>query len=158
MKNIILRDTREKENHGWYFPNEEHFEVADCKLDTGDYTLAGLESKFIIERKGKLSEFATNINQARFYNEMERLESFQWPFIILEFSMDDLWNWPNNCGIPRDKLKFIRTTNKSILMKLNEMTVKYKTKFIFAGKQRGEQMAISLMKRVLEYEQHSKTK
>lgn len=150
MNNVILRDTREQENKGWFFKDEKHFDLVDCKLDTGDYTLYGYEKKFIIERKGKLSEFAANINQPRFHNEMDRLEAFQWSFVILEFTMDDLWNWPNNAGIPKEKIEEIKTSNKFLLMRLNEFMVKYKTKFIFAGKH-GEKVAISLMKRVLEY-------
>lgn len=152
MKSIIKRDTREQEDNGWYFKDEKHFNVQDCKLDTGDYTLQGLETQFIIERKGRLSEFATNLNQPRFINEMDRLEAFRWSFVILEFDMNDLWKWPLDAGIPKEKIKDIKTTPKFLLMRLNELTIKYKTKFVFAGKQHGEKMAISLMKRVLEYE------
>ena len=151
MNDIIKRETREKDNHGWYFPNQKKFQVVDTKLDTGDYTIAGFEKDFIIERKGSLSEFASNVNQARFHNELERLETFRWPFIILEFTMEDLWNWPLNCGIPKEKIKEINTTNKFLLLRLNEFCLRYKTKIILAGKQ-GEEEALSLMKRVLEYE------
>jgi methyltransferase-like protein len=146
----VVRDTREQENNGWIFtPDTKCLGTVTTKLDTGDYTLKGFEKDFIIERKGRLSEWAHNINEKRFEQELERLESFKWPFIILEFTMQDLMNWPKNCGIPKEKIKDIKVSSKFILMRTNEIMIKYKTKIIFAGLY-GKEMATSLFKRVME--------
>lgn len=150
-KYTVIQDTREKER-----PGKWHFSVSDyCNgtieqtMKTGDYTLLGFENDFILERKGKLSEFATNINEARFTRELERLEEFKYPFLLLEFSMGDVMQWPLNSGIPKDKIHLIRTTKHFILLKMNEILVKYKTKIILAGKD-GQMVAASLFKRIVE--------
>lgn len=151
MKYHVLKDSREQEGGtGWSFS-----ETANCsgmtvqKLDTGDYTISGYEGIFVIERKGCLSEWARNINEKRFDRELERLEEFQYPYIFLEFTIEDILNWPKNCNIPKDKQKEIRINNFFILKKTNEIMVKYKTKIVFTGPY-GREVAASLFKRVME--------
>ncbi len=147
----VLRDTREQEaGTGWIFS-----ETPNCsgtttqKLDTGDYTILGHEKEFVIERKGCLSEWARNINEKRFERELERLEEFTHPYIFLEFTIEDIMNWPHKCGIPEDKKKDIKINNFFILKKTTEIMVKYKTKIVFTGKF-GRETAASLFKRVME--------
>jgi hypothetical protein len=138
---IILKDTAEKQ--GWEF---NLMEMAN--LNTGDYTIKGFESKVIIERKGQISEFAQNIFEKRFVNELDRLEEFQHPFCILEFSAEDVKNFPRSSNIPKGKWKYLRVSPDLILKKMFEFELKYKTRFIFAGKQ-GREICIRIFKEFL---------
>lgn len=150
MKFEVLRDTREKDQKGWIFPASGNcLGTVDQKLDTGDYTLRGYEAKFIVERKGSISEFAKNLVEKRFDRELVRLESFQYPFIVLEFELWDVVNWPMSSGIPEEKWPDLVLTPKIIMCKLNELQLKYKTKVILAG-EHGLEFTYSLMKRVVE--------
>jgi hypothetical protein len=149
----VIRDTREQKNNGWIFDKSKNCSGTNTwKLDTGDYTVVGYEKDFVIERKGSVAEWAHNVNETRFLKEMERLEKFKWAFIILEFTLDDLMKWPNDCGIPKDKIKDVKTSNFFILKKTCELQLKFKTKIIFAGRY-GKEMAASLFKRVVENDQ-----
>lgn len=146
----VIRDSREQENNGWVFSPSKNCEgMTTQKLKTGDYTIKGYEKDIIVERKGALTEWAHNVNEKRFERELERLEEFRWPFIILEFTLQDLMKWPLGCGIPSNKLKDVKTTNYFILKRTNEIMLKYKTRIIYAGFQ-GKEVAASLFKRVVE--------
>ena len=92
-KFTVIRDTREK--NGWYFKETEYCQgMLEQKLDTGDYSIVGLEDILCIERKGCVSELANNIVDKRFDRELERMEGFKYKFLILEFSLTDLMNFP----------------------------------------------------------------
>ena len=51
----IIIDTREQQP--WTF---EHYTTANRKLDTGDYSVEGLENLLAIERKKSINEIANN--------------------------------------------------------------------------------------------------
>lgn len=146
----VIRDTREQANKGWVFqPNDRCLGTVDRKLKTGDYTLLGYETQFVIERKGSVAEFAMNINQTRFTREMERLEAFPHAYVVLEFELEDVVQFPKTSTIPRDKWAELRVTPQYLMMRLNELNFRYKTKFILVG-DRGREFASSLFKRVVE--------
>ena len=67
---LVVKDTREQEG---YFFNEFNTckGMVERKLDTGDYTIDGLEDKICIERKGCIEELAVNLGQKKhaFLNE-----------------------------------------------------------------------------------------
>jgi ERCC4-type nuclease len=146
----VIRDTREKESNGWFFSKDKSCVGTQTKkLDTGDYTIVGCEKLFVIERKGSVAEWAGNLTQERFEKEMLRLENYLWPFIILEFTLEDMMNWPNNCGLPKDKIAEVKTSPFFLLKRVVELQLNYKTKIIFAGN-KGKEIACSLFKRVAE--------
>ena len=61
-KYTVIRDTREQE--GYYFSEYGLCEgMIDQKLDTGDYSIQGMEDKVCIERKGCVEELAINLGQ-----------------------------------------------------------------------------------------------
>ncbi len=64
--NIIV-DTREQQP--WNFKT---YGTVSQKLDTGDYSIEGLENLVAIERKKSVNEFATNITEKRFKDWVER--------------------------------------------------------------------------------------
>ena len=145
----VLKDTREQ--LGWEFkPSVTCDGMTIATLKTGDYSIEGFEDKFVIERKGDLSEFSANITQKRFHEELKRLESFELPFVILEFSMEDIYKFPHSTNIPISKYKYIKITPQFIIKSLLDIEVKYKTKIIIAGRH-GREIASSLFKRVCEH-------
>lgn len=60
-------------------------------LHTGDYTIKGLETKFVIERKsvGDLCGTLTGGHE-RFLREMERIKDFEMAYIIIEGMPSDV--------------------------------------------------------------------
>ena len=107
QKHIILKDTREK--NGWNFESFDRcIAVADWGLKTGYYTARGLEKHLVIERKASTGELAMNLGKKRkaFDDEVHRMSNFRWKYIIFEFSIDDLMNFPQNSGIPKKQIPF----------------------------------------------------
>lgn len=153
----VIKDTREQD--GYTF---EKFtgRYTSCngmitrKLDTGDYTLEGLEDKLCIERKGRISEIATNLgkDKARFMREIERMKTFPFKFIILEFSLSDVMEFPIGSDIPEEKWGSIVVTNKYILKMLVELQMYHDIHIIFCGNKKNAKLMInSILKRVNEY-------
>ena len=96
-KFTVIKDTREQD--GYFF--KEYNACAgmiEHKLDTGDYTIQGLEDKICIERKGCVEELAINLGQKKytFLEEIERMAPFDHKFLILEFSLEDLIKFRRN--------------------------------------------------------------
>ena len=146
-KFTVCRDSREQQ--GWTFPANNLCSGTIIKgLKTGDYTLEGLEDVFVLERKGSTGEFSHNLIEARFIRELERLEEFKFAAVILEFSIDDLFIFPVNSGIPRQKWPSLRLTPQFLRAKLAEFELKFRTRFIFAGR-RGQECAMDLFKKAV---------
>lgn len=144
----VIRDTREQQ--GWIFEESPYCAGTIIKtMKTGDYTLAGLEEIFCVERKKNVSEFAKNILEERFEKEMVRLQNFSLSFIVCEFTMDDIMRWPLGSGIPKYKLPYVKMSKYFILKRLMDFQVQYNTKFIFAGVH-GKEVMSSLFKRVFD--------
>lgn len=60
--------------------------VEHRKLDTGDYTLEGHESRICLERKSLNDALNTFLrHRARFERELERMERFEFSAVMLEF-------------------------------------------------------------------------
>ncbi len=152
QKYVILKDTREK--NGWNFESSERcLAVAKWGLKTGDYTARGLEKELVIERKASTGELAMNLGKKRkaFEAEIERMSSFRWKYILCEFSIDDLMNFPVNSGIPKKQLKFVRMNGKFMWKKLCEYQEKNDVQVIFCdNKQNAEDRAIMIFDQVSE--------
>lgn len=140
----VVRDTSEKEGHGWWWDEDPE---TGCQgtvmrsLDTGDYSLVGYESVLTIERKRNTGEFAQNVTQARFDRELDRLDDFPLPFLILEFTGDDLSNFPANSGVPHNRWRYLRTTPDFLWKKYVEYDCTRKVKILLAGKDGGKEAA-----------------
>ena len=91
---IILKDTREQTPWEFNFAHTVAEEIGTIK--TGDYTIKGLEDKICIERKGCIEEFANNLGReySRFKKELIRMDEFPHAFIICEFPLKDLMEYP----------------------------------------------------------------
>lgn len=157
-KYLVLRDTSEKEGHGWLFAEGPRCAgTVPRNLYTGDYSLEGYYDNklFVIERKGAVSEFVGNITVKEkwddFKQELERLEEFRYPFVICEFPFSLLKTYPVGSGIPRDRWPSIRVRPEFLLRRLEEIWVHFKTRFIFTDTpELGREVASGLFKRVVE--------
>lgn len=148
---LILRDTREKAGYGWTFDKKD-----DCLgmklqgLETGDYTIEGLENKFCIERKFCTSEIANNIFEKRFEAELKRMDEFDYPFLICEFNWVDVLLFPINSGLPKSIWHKTKMTNEIMQKTITRYQIQYKTKWIFAGNY-GKEAAELLFRQVVKY-------
>lgn len=148
---IIIRDTREKVGY-WDFSFYGH-EQKISKLDTGDYSLVGFEDVLCIERKKSTSEIATNIgkDKKRFEAELERMKTFKYKYLILEFSVANLMEFPNNSGMAKAQQKNVRINSQFLFKKLNEYEEVYGVEVIFAGnKENAVNIALDILKECYE--------
>lgn len=140
----IIVDTREQKP--WSFP--EHT-TAVAKLDTGDYSIQGLEDILCIERKRNVSEIANNITEKRFADVLSRMSKYRFPFILLEFDLNDVLDFPIGSDIPKKLWDKIKIKPQFILKHLTEMCLLYNIYVIFCGsKANAEIYAESIMNKV----------
>lgn len=142
----IIVDTREQTP--WEF---ENYTTANKKLDTGDYSIEGLQDIFAIERKRTVSEIANNVTEPRFKDFLSRLEKFKHKFILLEFTLNNVMDYPVGSTVPKRMWHTLKITNKYILKYLTEINIKYNIHTIYCGnRENAEEVAISIMKRMVE--------
>lgn len=167
-KFTIIRDVQEKSGNGWFLDSkilEEDksnwdIDVIIEHLSTGDYTLQGLEDFVCIERKGGVIEWSQNVTESRFERELIRLrDNIKYPYILFEFHVSSIINIEYERQKLRrkyhNKIKVGGLSGKAILQKTIEMTMDYNIPIFFCGA-RGEDMALSILKRAFEY--HKKYK
>jgi len=151
-KYTVIKDTREQQ--GYFFnPYQSCAGMIDRKLDTGDYSILGLEDKICIERKATPTELALNLgsNKSTFMREINRMQDYEHKFLILEFGLDDLADFPNNSSIPEVKRKSIKVTGKYITKCLMEFMIYDDIQVIFCNnKHNAFLMVSSLLKRLNE--------
>ena len=127
--------------------------MVERKLDTGDYSIEGLEDKICVERKGCVEELAQNLGQKKhaFLNEVERMKPFPHKFMVLEFSLEDLINFPENSRIPEKKKASVKITGKYLLKCLLEFQLHDGIHVLFCGNKHNAFLAVSsIFKRVNE--------
>jgi hypothetical protein len=145
-KFIVVKDTREQK--GWEFgENEFCHGMVIGTLKTGDYSVQGKEDLLCIERKASTGEFASNIVDKAFERELERMRSFKYNFVILEFSIHDVMQFPRNSGIPPRTWGKLRITGNFMLKRIIDFQTRFNTKIIFADIY-GEDVAMSIFKKV----------
>jgi ERCC4-type nuclease len=144
----IIVDTREQQP--WKIDGRNWAgEVLVQKLDTGDYSLAGLTHLVVVERKKSVSEIAQNLFDERFERELGRMEAIAHPFVYLDFPFSHLVDYPRVPTVPYSVRRRIRLSGKQLLKRLNEFQLNYKAKFV-CTEGRGRDLALSLFKRVIE--------
>ena len=119
MSRIIV-DTREQQPLWTAGAN-----VVVRKLDTGDYSLEGFEDVVCIERKKSVAEVATNIVEARFWREIDRMAEFKHKHLVCNFTIDDILRYPKGSGIPKWRWKYLKVKPKFILSSLSKIQMKY---------------------------------
>jgi ERCC4-type nuclease len=140
----VIIDTREQQP--WDFP---YHTVANRKLDTGDYSIEGLEHLLCIERKKGIAEIANNITEKRFKDVIERMAGYKYAFILIECDYDQLMNYPIGSDVPQKLWKNIKIQPAYILKYLVELQLYYGIHVIFCGcPSWAEKTAMSIMKRI----------
>ncbi len=147
----IVVDTREQKP--WVFSNNAK---ANHKLDTGDYSIQGLETLLAIERKRNVAEVANNITEKRFVDVVERLSKMKYAFILLEFDMEDVVRYPIGSDIPKRLWNKIRISPAFIIKHLTDLQIDHNIKILFCGNSKNaEQIALSIMRKVFKLEQQN---
>lgn len=145
----VVVDTREKKP--WELASARVLGKEYKALKTGDYTVAGLEDKLCIDRKMSVNELATNVMQARFKRELERMKEFPHAFLVLEADFQEVLDYPNSSDLPAKVRKKIRMNGGYLIRCLSRMQIKYGFNVIFAGNRaNAERIAVNLMEDVLE--------
>ena len=148
----VIRDTREQE--GYFFSQYGPcLGMVDRKLDTGDYAIEGLEEKVCVERKGCIEELAINLGQKKhaFLDEIDRMKDFSHRFLILEFTLSDLIDFPENTRIPEKQKSMIKITGKYMLKCLMEFQLHNHIHVVFCGNKHNAFLTVSsILKRVNE--------
>lgn len=155
MKNYdpftIIVDTREQMPWEFGFHN-----TAKRKLDTGDYSMEGYESLFTIERKKSVSEIANNLSENRFKDVLERLGQIPHSFMIMEFSVDEIYQFPVGSDVPKKMWDKLRISGNYIMKCLIEAQLNYNIHILFCDDaENAERVAVSIMKRI--YEKYGKS-
>jgi hypothetical protein len=142
----IIVDTREQMPWEFGFHN-----TAKRKLDTGDYSMEGFESIFTIERKKSVSEIANNITESRFKDVLERMGQIPHSFMIMEFSLDEIYQFPIGSDVPKKMWDKLRISGNYIIKYLIEAQLNYNIHILFCDDaENAERVAVSLMKRIYE--------
>lgn len=148
----VIKDTREQD--GYFFSEFNTCAgMIDQKLDTGDYSIVGMEDKICIERKGCVEELAVNLGQKKhaFLAEVERMTPFPHKFIVLEFSLEDLIKFPDETRIPVKNKASLKITGKYMLKCLFEFQLYNNVQILFCGNKYNAFLAVSsILKRVNE--------
>lgn len=153
----VIKDSREQEGYTFERFSSRYHECKGMivrKLDTGDYSIEGLEDKICIERKARVSELAINLgkDKRRFMNEIERMKEFPFKFLVLEFSLEDVMDFPERSDIPEEKWSSIVITNKYMLKMLIEFQMYDDIHVIFCGNKKNAKLVVSsILKRVNEF-------
>ena len=147
--NVVV-DTREKQS--WNFDNSDLVEkTISQKLDTGDYAVEGLEHILCIERKQSVSEIAQNISQARFQDVLRRMKLFEHKFLLLEFDIDKILQFPVCSNVPMKIWGKLKVRGPYILRSLARIQVKYGVQVVFCGdSDNAKYVALNLMREVYE--------
>jgi ERCC4-type nuclease len=139
----LVIDTREQ--LPWRLENRCN--VTHSALPAGDYSLAGMETRIAIERKS-LADLTTTLTHGRdrFHLELSRLEDYEWAWIIVETSLQDVL----------DHAYVSLATPQSILGSCAAIECRYHIPIHFAGGRRmAARLAYELLRRVWLDEQRS---
>ncbi len=105
------------------------------------------------ERKGCAEELAQKLGQKKhaFLNEIERMKEIPHRFIVLEFSLEDLVEFPENSRIPESQKKKLRISGKYMLKCLMEFQIRDNRHVVFAGNKYNAFLLVSsIFKRINE--------
>lgn len=148
----IVVDTREQQP--WTFP---HYTVANRKLDAGDYSIEGLENVLSIERKKSVNEIATNIIEPRFKDAIQRLSQHKYAFLLLEFDIDKILNYPIGSSLPKRLWNRTKISPAFLMKHVLDWQLIYNIKVMFCGSAAdAQQVAEYILKKVHRLELNNK--
>ena len=148
----VIKDTREQD--GYYFSKFNTCAgMIEHKLDTGDYSIQGMEDKVCIERKGCVEELAINLGSKKhaFMAEIERMSPFPHKYLVLEFSLSDLLKFPKDTIIPVKNKASLKITGKYMMKCLVEFELYNDVHVLFCEDKKHAFLAVSsIFKRINE--------
>ena len=150
---VIIVDTREQ--IPWEFG---YHDTAKRKLDTGDYSIEGFENILAVERKRSVSELATNLSEKRFKDVLTRLSKIKHPYMVFEFSLDEVYKFPVGSDIPKKLWDKLKISGNYIIKRLIEIQLEYGIQVVFCDDpSNAERFTASLMKRIYERYNNNQT-
>lgn len=150
---VIIVDTREQ--IPWEFG---YHDTAKRKLDTGDYSIEGFENILAVERKRSVSELATNLSEKRFKDVLTRLSKIKHPYMVFEFSLDEVYQFPVGSDIPKKLWDKLKISGNYIIKRLIEIQLEYNIQVVFCDDpSNAERFTASLMKRIYERYNNNQT-
>lgn len=151
-KFTIIVDTREQTP--WKFRASKYCDGAVVKkVDHGDYSLQGLEHLIFIERKASPAEIANNLIGKRFFNLLLKSEKYKYRYIICEFPLSKVLNYPHGCGLPKSVVKKIRVSGAFIISKLIEIQIEHGVQIIFCDNaNHAQKFTLALFKKIFKRE------
>lgn len=148
----IIIDTREKQP--WTFTKKSWpAGTIVARLKTGDYSIEGYEHLISIDRKKSTAEICNNLFSTRFERELERMAALNFSYIICEFPLTYILEFPKMSGIPASRCRSLKIRGPLLMNRLTSIMIKYpKTSWIFAGDRHSAiSITRSLFKRFLEH-------
>lgn len=142
---VVLIDTREQ--NSWPLS----FKCEAGGLKTGDYAIKNLETFLCVERKATIDELCGNLvkDYDRFIREMERMLEHAKRYVICEFPLADVMNFPHSRKYK--KVNSGSITGKFLLKRIMEIELNYNVHFVFCeGRADAIKYFESLVKRVSE--------
>jgi ERCC4-type nuclease len=120
----LLVDTQEKTHgHEWKF-DSELFDVTYRTLETGDYTVAGLEHALTIERKSLGDAVGTVIHDwTRFRKQLYRMAGMDLAVVVIESSVAAILDHEYESD----------AEPLSVLGRLNSVTIDHGVPVVYAG-------------------------
>ena len=151
-KFTIIVDTREQTP--WKFRAGAQCEgTVIQKVEHGDYSIKGLEHLVFIERKAAPQEIASNVIAKRFERLLLNAEKYKYRYIICEFPVSKVINYPHGCGLPKSVIKRVRLSGSFILSKLIEISIEHGIHIVFCDSpSHAQKFAMSLMKKIVSRE------
>jgi len=144
----IIVDTREQQP--WSF---DHYAKANIKLDAGDYSIQGLQHLLGIERKKSVNEIANNITEPRFKDAISRLAQLKYSFLLLEFDIEDILNYPIGSSLPRKLWDKVKISPAFLMKHVLDWQLVYNINVIFCGNNSSaERTAEMILKKIFYIE------
>lgn len=151
----ILIDTREKHPYNFTDRFGDFIDCRHIKLDTGDYSVAGLEHLLCIERKESVTELAGNCTAKRFIRELERMSEYKYRYIILEFNLSDIKGYPKNLKLPPWIKRKIKISGNFILTRICQWSLDYDINILPCGnRQNAQNMVMAIINKVTQQEKN----
>jgi ERCC4-type nuclease len=145
---IILQDIKEK--IPWDFTLYSDVSAQKVKyMKTGDYTVEGHEKSICIERKRTTGEISLNLGSKykQFKDEFDRMQAFEHRFVICEFPLWLIMDFPKNSGIPKFKWKYLRVNGKFLYNRFMELSNEYNVPVCFTNSSlEAQDLAIALIR------------
>ena len=145
----VIIDTREQ--IPWTFERDENITTISKKLDVGDYSIVDFENELCIDRKMSVAEFASNITEKRFERLLERMSTFPHKFLLFEFDLKAINDYPSGANIPLNKRGLIKIKAPFILSSIARIQLQYDIHILFCSHRLyAEQMAARIIKSVYD--------